>query len=325
VMSVTNCSTATGALSQTLHVCAPAAGVSFTWTPLTPIVDEAIVFTGTAQGEGPLAYAWAFGDGTTGSGVTATHGYGTAGLYTVTLTVTNACGQDITVQVVEVLAGCEDVGGVDLAFVPPQPHVHETVRFTGTVQAGTGPLTYTWAFDDGGTAQGREVDHAFASIGEHVVTLTVANPCSADIAVTTVHATAWRLFLPLVVHQDDAFEPDNTCQQASVLLLGVDQLHDIDPVADQDWVKFAAAYGNTYEILVLDTGPSLDSFLELFGRDGVTPIDSNPDCSDPQYANCITFAPAAGGDGDYYVRVSDYEWHGGPQDYAYTIRLEVHP
>lgn len=218
-------------------------------------------------------------------------------------------------------SGCEDVVGADLSYTPSQPRAHEPVRFTGTSQSGTEPLTYTWAFDDGGTAQGQVVDHAFASIGDHVVTLTVANPCSEDIAVTTVHVAAWRLFLPLVVHQDDAFEPDNTWEQASRLVPGVDQLHDIDPVADQDWVRFAAAYGNTYEILVLNTGPSLDSFLELFGRDGVTPIDTNDDCADTQYASCITFTPAAGGDGDYYVRVSDYEWHGGPVDYAYTIRL----
>ena len=38
------------------------------------------------------AYQWSFGDGTTGSGATATHGYGQAGTYPVTLTVTDAGG-----------------------------------------------------------------------------------------------------------------------------------------------------------------------------------------------------------------------------------------
>jgi hypothetical protein len=225
-------------------------------------------------------------------------------------------------------AGCADIGGAALAFSPPQPHVHETVRFTGTVQAGTAPFTYTWAFGDntppftGGQGGGT---HAYTAVGDYAVTLTVTNPCSADVATTTVHVAAWRLFLPLVVRQHDAFEPDNTWEQAGRLVPGVDQLHDIDPVHDVDMVRFAVSYGNTYEIRVLNPGPSLDSFLELFGRDGVTPIDTNDDCADPQYASCLTFTPAAGGDGDYYARVSDYEWLGGPVDYAYTIRLEVHP
>jgi PKD repeat protein len=284
-----------------------------------------VTFTGSSAGTPPLTFTWDFGDGATGSAVTATHSYSTVGLYTVTLTVTNACGQDIAVRLVEILSDCEDVVGADLVFSPSQPHVHETVRFTGTVQAGTGPLTYTWAFGDGGTAQGQSVDHGFALAGDRVVTLTVANPCSEAVVTTTVPVVFYRVYLPLVVYQHDAYEPDNTWEQASWLVPGVDQLHDIDPVADQDWSKVAAAYGNTYEILVLNTGPSLDSFLELFGRDGVTPIDTNDDCADPQYASCITFTPSSGGDGDYYVRVSDYEWHGGPVDYAYTVRVEVHP
>ena len=42
---------------------------------------------------GITAYAWNFGDGTTGSGATASHTYAAAGTYTVTLTVTDTGGQ----------------------------------------------------------------------------------------------------------------------------------------------------------------------------------------------------------------------------------------
>ena len=44
------------------------------------------------DGNLPLAYRWSFGDGQTDTGATPLHVYGTAGSYTVTLTVTDASG-----------------------------------------------------------------------------------------------------------------------------------------------------------------------------------------------------------------------------------------
>ncbi|MEO5580232.1 MAG: PKD domain-containing protein, partial [Gemmatimonadaceae bacterium] len=43
-----------------------------------------------------VSYAWAFGDGATGSGVTPTRRYAAAGAYNVTLTVTDAVNQSGT-------------------------------------------------------------------------------------------------------------------------------------------------------------------------------------------------------------------------------------
>ena len=49
--------------------------------------------TGSSDPDGTVAsYAWDFGDGSTGSGATPTHGYATAGTYTYTLTVTDNQG-----------------------------------------------------------------------------------------------------------------------------------------------------------------------------------------------------------------------------------------
>jgi PKD repeat protein len=59
--------------------------------------------SGSSDPDGQLAgYAWDFGDGTTGSGISASHTYGTAGNYGVTLTVTDGQGahgsQQVTVS-----------------------------------------------------------------------------------------------------------------------------------------------------------------------------------------------------------------------------------
>jgi PKD repeat protein/outer membrane protein assembly factor BamB len=47
---------------------------------------------GSSDNEGIASYEWNFGDGTTGTGVVATHTYTKEGTYTVTLTVTDAAG-----------------------------------------------------------------------------------------------------------------------------------------------------------------------------------------------------------------------------------------
>ncbi|MBE3120971.1 MAG: PKD domain-containing protein [Thermoplasmata archaeon] len=54
-------------------------------------VDEEIQFTGSAfGGTAPYTYAWDFGDGNTGTGETPTHAYTEAGVFNVTLTVTDS-------------------------------------------------------------------------------------------------------------------------------------------------------------------------------------------------------------------------------------------
>ncbi|WEO76945.1 PKD domain-containing protein [Cryobacterium sp. SO2] len=68
---------------------APTAVFTTAATALTVNVDA----TGSADADGTIAgYAWDFGDGATATGVTASHGYPTAGDYTVTLTVTDDDG-----------------------------------------------------------------------------------------------------------------------------------------------------------------------------------------------------------------------------------------
>jgi hypothetical protein len=49
---------------------------------------------------------------------------------------------------------------------------------------GDSPLTYSWHFDDGATAGGATVTHAFASAGAHSGTVTVSDPAGAEASAT---------------------------------------------------------------------------------------------------------------------------------------------
>jgi len=70
----------------------------FTFSPANPNVGDTVSFdASTSTDDGSIvSYAWDFGDGTTGSGVTTTHAYTTTGTFTVTLTVTDNSGQTDT-------------------------------------------------------------------------------------------------------------------------------------------------------------------------------------------------------------------------------------
>ena len=62
--------------------------------PTSGLVGETLNFSGAGSSDDGniVRYAWDFGDGSTGSGVSVTHAYNAAGSYKVTLTVTDDDG-----------------------------------------------------------------------------------------------------------------------------------------------------------------------------------------------------------------------------------------
>jgi len=91
-------------VTATFHIrCVPVGGVDFTFAPAVPLVGEPVWFTGTVTaGDPPLTYTWDWDDGTpAGSGVALSHAFPlthTLQVYTVTLTVSNACPSQATAQ-----------------------------------------------------------------------------------------------------------------------------------------------------------------------------------------------------------------------------------
>ncbi len=70
-------------------VISPTIAVGIDYTPSAPVAGETITFTAIATTNGtPLSYAWSFG----GTGQSVTRTYSTAGMYTVSVTATDACG-----------------------------------------------------------------------------------------------------------------------------------------------------------------------------------------------------------------------------------------
>ena len=101
-LRATNINGQSASVSQTVTVGAGTAPTAaFTFSPTAPRTSQDIFFSAegsrAASGRRIVAYDWNFGSGRTGSGVTVSKRYDTAGSYVVTLTVTDDAFQSTTV------------------------------------------------------------------------------------------------------------------------------------------------------------------------------------------------------------------------------------
>lgn len=145
---------------------APTAGFSSVETGLSS------TFTNTSVSGSGTTYAWDFGDGNTSTMMDPTHTYATAGTYTVCLTVTDACGTDVSCSAITVTCAVPTP-----AFT--QTSAGTTASFTNTSTAGTGAM-YLWDLGDGNTSTQMSPTHTYAADGNYTVCLVVSDNCGAD-------------------------------------------------------------------------------------------------------------------------------------------------
>lgn len=161
---------------------------SFVYSPATPKVGEKVNFNASesSDADGTIVnYAWDFGDGRTGSGVTTTNKYKNAGTYTVVLVVQdNTSNRGSTNQTVSVSEG--ETPTASFVYSPANPAVAETIHFNASESAdpdGT-IVSYDWDFGDGTTAAGQTITHQYSSSGTYTVLLVVTDN-DGNIASTT--------------------------------------------------------------------------------------------------------------------------------------------
>ncbi|MFC2136554.1 PKD domain-containing protein [Bacteroidota bacterium] len=123
------------------------------------------------------SYLWNFGDGSTDTNYYAYHQYSSVGTYVVTLTVTDACGNDSTItDSVEVT---DDLPFSGYPYIYLSPHI----GCPGTLfsmSADYGYEDYHWDFGDGNTSAERYADHVYAAPGKYYITLTLTDECGID-------------------------------------------------------------------------------------------------------------------------------------------------
>lgn len=147
--------------------------------PYSGTLNDPVSFDGTGSSDPDgtiVAYDWNFGDGTTGTGATPSHTYGSTGTYNVTLTVTDdegatdSANSSVTIDAFN-QAPIADASG------PYNGTVGVSLGFDGTGSSdldGT-IVAYAWNFGDGNTGTGSNPSHSYAAEGAYTVTLVVTD------------------------------------------------------------------------------------------------------------------------------------------------------
>lgn len=175
---------------------APPAITGINSSPAAALPGQEVALTATAyDADGDaLTYAWSFGDGVGATGTTAvgggsisaTHAYGAAGLYTVTLSVDDVRGgtatKSVTVRVVAPLS-------LDVSAEPITGTVPLTVSFAASPADGTPPYSFEWDFGDGSSSTTQNPTHTYPVAGTYTVTLNIAD-ADGRTATKTIQITA---------------------------------------------------------------------------------------------------------------------------------------
>ncbi|MGH7682140.1 MAG: PKD domain-containing protein, partial [Candidatus Eiseniibacteriota bacterium] len=124
----------------------------------------------------PLNYWWIFGDGNVGAGVRPTHAYADAGDFEVILEVFDGTLRTSSATTASIVtpAGLPPVAH---AGGPYQGLVATAIAFDGSASFDPDgdPLTFAWDFGDKTNAAGAHAEHAYASPGTYLATLTATD------------------------------------------------------------------------------------------------------------------------------------------------------
>lgn len=151
-------------------------------------VGESTTFAATVnedEADRPLSYQWQFGDGNTGSGLTASHTYSEPGTYTVSFTASNDVGEANESLSVEVVPVPEPALITSVNVNPNPADEGQTVRFNSNVQ-GEPPISREWSFGDGSSAMSESPTHTYEDPGEYTARLQVSNEAGEDSRTVTV-------------------------------------------------------------------------------------------------------------------------------------------
>jgi PKD repeat protein len=137
----------------------------------------------STQGSAPITtWSWSFGDGATSTSQNPAHTYGTAGTYTVALTVTTSDGSDTATKAAYITVSEPPAPPTaDFSGSPTSGPAPLTTQFTDQSIPGTAAITsWQWTFGDGSASTAQNPSHAYSLPGTYDVSLTVTTADGTD-------------------------------------------------------------------------------------------------------------------------------------------------
>jgi len=178
--------------------------VGFYATPTEACVGDVIAFTNLSQYA--TSFYWEFGDGTTSTEENPTHIYNTPGVYTVTLTGSNACGKKVKSRSEYITIHPRAIA--DFEADKTELCLGSDVSFT---DLSINAETWLWDFGDGTTSTDQNPTHTYTARGFYTVSLTVTNICGPD---TRTRELYIRVFDEPIA--DFEADPTETCTETTI-------------------------------------------------------------------------------------------------------------
>lgn len=160
------------------------------------------------------SWYWDFGDGTNSSNENPSHVYNTAGLYTVSLTAYNNCGEDTEIKTdyITVHAGPT----ADFEAAPRTGESPLTVDFSDLSTSLLGIKSWLWDFGDFVTSIEKNPSHTYTAPGIYTVTLTVTDDCGKD-----TRSREEYIYVIDTCKIDFTFEPASGCAGLTAAFNGI--------------------------------------------------------------------------------------------------------
>jgi PKD repeat protein len=132
----------------------------------------AVAFTAQLT-QSPATWNWSFGDGATSTEENPVHVYPMAGIYPVSLNISNIDGSNTTEKRDYIHVYPTEPPVADFTANPPDGNSPLAVAFTD-ISAHL-PVNWTWDFGDGSTSTEKNPEHIYAAPGNYTVSLFVMN------------------------------------------------------------------------------------------------------------------------------------------------------
>ena len=154
---------------------------SFVSTTTSGTVPRTVQFV-DASTNFPVAWLWAFGDGWTSTEQNPLHTYTRMGTYSVTMTATNAWGND-TVTKDKYITVSHTMPVASFVAAPVSGTAPLSVQFSDT--SANAPTSWEWTFGDGGSSMVQSPSYVYTSPGRYTVTFSAINAAGKNTVTRT--------------------------------------------------------------------------------------------------------------------------------------------
>lgn len=273
----------------------------------------AVQFNGTSSSDtdGTVAsYLWDFGDGGTSTLAEPTHTFATAGVKSVTLTVTdNEGGTGTVTKQVTTVANQPPTGSFTSQVTKQQ------VAFASTADDSDGTVaTYLWDFGDGGTSTLANPTHTFPAVATYSVSLTLTDNDGGITVITNPVTTLANQapvadFTALVNKQDVTFDSSGSTDADGTVVSYLWDFGDGSPTSTQANPSHHFPAVATYDVTLTVTDDN--GTTGPVTKQVTTVANASPTAAFTSTVDKLEVSFDAGGSDDSDGAVASYSWDFG--------------